>query len=94
MNDLCHEAAELENSMDGLMRVKPGRTAAIAVLVTAMLAAGCALEGDVDNSDARNQQCPRNMTIQCTRRSAEPERCLCVRPGAAERVIDDAIGSY
>ncbi len=79
--------------MDRVRRVNPGRTTAIAILATAMLAAGCASQGDVDDTNVRREYCPRNMTLQCVKRVAPPKRCTCVTPGEFEELLEDVIGN-
>ncbi len=79
--------------MNKVRRVNPGRTAAIAILAAAMLAAGCASHGDVDDTNVRREYCPRNMTLQCFKRTAEPKRCTCVTPLEIEELLEDVIGT-
>jgi hypothetical protein len=79
--------------MDKVRRVNTGRTAAIAILAAAMLAAGCASQGDVDYPNVRRDYCPRNMTLQCFKRTAEPKRCTCVTPLELEELLEDVIGN-
>jgi hypothetical protein len=73
--------------------VNPGRTAAILILAAGMLAAGCASQGDVDDTNIRPNYCPRNMTLQCFKRTAEPERCTCVTAADIEVLIEGVIGN-
>ena len=78
--------------MDWVRRVNPARTAAIAILAAAMLAAGCASPGDVDDTNVRHEYFPRNMTLQCFKRTAEPKRCACVTKAELEELLEDVIG--
>ena len=78
--------------MDRVRRVNPERTAAIAILAATMLAAGCASQGDIDGTNVRHEYCPRNMTMQCFKRTAEPRRCTCVTKAELEELLEDVIG--
>lgn len=87
-NESYCETAKLEQSMDKVRPIKPGRSAVIAVLAAALLTVGCASQGGGDEFDVRPISCPKNMTMRCFKRTAEPEQCSCVSRQKIEDLLE------
>jgi hypothetical protein len=75
--------------MEMLMHICPGRSAAIAVASAAMLLAGCVAPRTHTQADLERGDCPGDMRMQCSHRTAEPTICACVSAGEMENTIEE-----
>lgn len=80
--------AYLEQSMIKVRHMKRGNSAVIAVMAAALLTVGCASQGGVDDFDVQPISCPKNMTMRCFKRTAEPEQCSCVSRQKIENLLE------
>ncbi len=69
-----------------------GKATAIAISAVALLAAGCASQGDVENSAERPQPCPSNMALECFESPTRPTQCSCVSSQELEQMMEQVLG--
>ena len=69
------------------------RTRMTAIMLAAVIMAGCAAEPSYDDDTYAEVRCPRDYTMRCIKRSAEKERCSCVPRGDVEQMIEVLINS-
>lgn len=77
-----------------LLRVIDLKTQLTAVMLFTLLvvAAGCASQSYSGEELSAGSPCPRNTTLKCHKRSAQPEECSCVNQGNIEETIENIIG--
>lgn len=66
---------------------------AIIISTLAIVAAGCASQMESDEYSMARPSCPRDMTLQCFKRTAQPAKCSCVSRDEIEETIESIIGS-
>ncbi len=66
---------------------------AIIISTLAIVAAGCTSQMESDEYSMARPSCPRNMILQCFKRTAQPAVCRCVTQGDLEETIESIIGS-
>jgi hypothetical protein len=67
-----------------------GNSGLAAVMISALVvvASGCASQTESYEDSTAGPQCPRNMTMKCYERTAQPAECSCVTQGNIEETFE------
>jgi hypothetical protein len=62
---------------------------ATATVAVALLVAGCVAPRTYSQAVLERGDCPGDLRMQCSHRTAEPEKCTCVTAGEMERTVEE-----